>query len=234
MEETFCSGHPEYIKREIISDSSLCPICQKHRPVTTKDRFYARVNEKEGIVIGNYVNNEIKLEIKCRNDHIFSTPPRAVLAKKWCQSCAGNSPILAKEKFLKKVEEKGGLLLEEYVNTKTEIKIQCEEGHVWQTKPVNIKKNFWYHVCSRNCSVNAEEKFRKKVEEKGGEVVGIFEKVGTKIEIKCGIVHTWNPFHSNITSGNWCPICSGHCPIANKKKFMEIIKQKEATLLEEY
>lgn len=76
MEEFYCSGHPEHIKREIISDTSLCPICLKHRPVTTKDRFYARVNEKEGIVIGNFVNNMTSLQIKCRNGHIFPTLPR--------------------------------------------------------------------------------------------------------------------------------------------------------------
>ena len=41
-------------------------------------------------------------------------------------------------------QERGGKCLsKEYINARTKLKWQCKEGHIWETKPANVRRGKW-------------------------------------------------------------------------------------------
>jgi hypothetical protein len=54
------------------------------------------------------------------------------------------------EKLQRIAEERGGKCLSDaYINSTTPLKWQCKEGHVWETKPINITQGRWCPRCGR-------------------------------------------------------------------------------------
>ena len=108
----------------------------------------------------------------------------------------------------KLAEKKGGKCLSiEYVNTRTKLKWQCKEGHVWEAKPKKIKRGTWCPICARNVRLTIE-KMHKLAEKKGGKCLSTeYVNTRTKLKWQCKEGHVWEARPDNIKRGTWCPIC---------------------------
>lgn len=120
---------------------------------------------------------------------------------------------------------KGGKCLSEnYINVSTELKWQCEKGHIWKTTPHIIKIGSWCPVCAserakhdwKNQSGMASEFQKNELNNlknlakiKGGECLSDkYTNNTTKLKWKCKKDHIWEAKSGNIKSGKWCPKCS--------------------------
>jgi hypothetical protein len=43
----------------------------------------------------------------------------------------------------------GKCLSERYITLKTKMVWQCEKGHIWEARPLNIRKGNWCPICAR-------------------------------------------------------------------------------------
>lgn len=124
-----------------------------------------------------------------------------------------NSPVLNRLKKL--AESKGGKLLSSnYVNGKTKLKWQCKEGHIWKTKPGNIKVS-WCPQCSNErmrqnylkCKFEDIEQITKDKKGKCLSSKSEYVNQNSYLEFQCEKGHVWKTKASYIYHGSWCRIC---------------------------
>ncbi|SNW62235.1 homing endonuclease [Orpheovirus IHUMI-LCC2] len=67
-----------------------------------KDKFYKKVSDKNGIIIGKYINGRRKVQVKCGNGHVWKAKPFDVSRGKWCPVCNKSKGETNIENVLKK------------------------------------------------------------------------------------------------------------------------------------
>jgi len=124
------------------------------------------------------------------------------------------------ERVRKVVEQRGGTLLStEYVNSRSKLNIQCDEGHLFSSRPHDISKKSWCPNCKREkhlrlmqANLRTVQELRKFawIEHEGDCLATSPVSMHEKVSWKCK-----NPLHkpfparlSNVLhQGNWCPAC---------------------------
>jgi hypothetical protein len=140
------------ISYDNIRGNKWCPVCGRNKSNFTKinksiEKIKKIVKEKEGLVISdlqilhdNYIN---KIEVKCKNEHIWKTHHYYLFSGSWCPECAGN--IKKSDEFLIKViTDKGGQLISYYENN---VIVKCKFNHIWTTDRKIILNNHWCNIC---------------------------------------------------------------------------------------
>jgi len=77
------------------------------------------------------------------------------------------------QRLKKYVKDKGGKVLsEEYIDSKTKMRFQCENDHIWETRPNNIVSGgHWCSKCHFDKKRNKIEDIRRLIEGKNGKVL---------------------------------------------------------------
>ncbi len=105
-----------------------------------------------------YLGPKTKLKCKCKNGHFWESSPCSIrYSKHWCPFCAGYYGNIEDMKKLANDKYYGKCLSEKFINTKTKLKWECNNGHVWEATPNNVKRGYWCPYCSSNIT---EEKCR--------------------------------------------------------------------------
>ncbi|NVM30333.1 MAG: hypothetical protein HWN65_15920 [Candidatus Helarchaeota archaeon] len=91
-----------------------------------------------------YINNRTKVELVCKEGHVWEATPDSIKQGKWCKKCTG----LSLKKMQEIAKQRGGKCISpEYVNNYTKLEFQCKEGHIWESIPSNIKRGTWCPKC---------------------------------------------------------------------------------------
>ena len=95
-----------------------------------------------------YINNRTKLTWMCEKGHVWESTPHLVKSGHWCPECGGSKKLtIAHMQWI--AEKLGGKCLSsEYVNARTKIRWQCQEGHIWEAVPDSLKRGSWCPECS--------------------------------------------------------------------------------------
>lgn len=107
----------------------------------------------------------------------------------------------------------GKCLSKEYVDRRTKLKWQCEEGHVWKATPGHIKHGTWCPKCSIKSKADKQrgniEGMQKIAKVRGGKCLSKeYIDNRTKLKWQCKEGHTWEARPNSIKRGTWCPKCS--------------------------
>lgn len=102
------------------------------------------------------------------------------------------------------------------MNNRTKLKWQCKEGHIWETRPRDIKKGHWCPICGAKISAEAMAKKKLTIEEmqrianqrRGRCLSNQYIDVDTKLKWQCKEGHIWEAIPYSIKIGGWCPKCS--------------------------
>ena len=104
-----------------------------------------------------YSNIRTNMKWKCKYGHIWEVSFRNILYRDtWCPHCANNNKYSLD--YCKNIaRERGGECLStEYINSLTNMRWRCKEGHEWDVPLANIKnRKSWCPKCFIN-------KIRKK------------------------------------------------------------------------
>ncbi|MGU9057084.1 hypothetical protein ACV3WB_06135 [Clostridium perfringens] len=114
----------------------------------------------------------------------------------------------AYEGFVKLLENEGYRLVGEYVNVRTKIEIQCNEGHKYEVRPDKFKMGRRCPICSGQYPETAKLDFIKQVNEEGYRLVGEYVNARTKVKLKCDKGHIYEVKPSDFKKGHRCPICN--------------------------
>ncbi|MCP4914581.1 MAG: hypothetical protein GY909_15810 [Oligoflexia bacterium] len=244
-------GHRWEATPNSINNGSWCPKCSdKQRQVTIED-MQRLAKKKEGYCISkDYLGNEGHLEWQCKEGHRWEATPKNITQGTWCPTCNKSKKRTIEEMKVYAKKKGGKCLSKEYVNRKTKLMWECEEGHQWLSAPENVIKGHWCKICAyerkrkflkenppkirRGVKVTLES-VNKVARLRGGECLRIFknESGDKRAFLKCNEGHTWDALVYNIKNGSWCPICNGAKNTIEQMKALAVSK-KGLCLSDEY
>lgn len=223
---------------ESIKEGRWCTLCTN---ISTKpmQKFYDIVQEKNGTIIGTYVNTSRSIEIKCNtcNNSWHVRPNSVIHGSTWCPVCSGNCSKTAEKKFRDIVSSKNGRVLGKYTRSTDPTLVECGDcGKQWYITPGSVVNGgSWCAACAGVCPIKAKKDFFDVVSDKGGKVLGTYINNSTHILLRCGTCNNeWSTLPSSVKNGHWCPACVNTCPIKAMNKFMKILEERGGTLCSEY
>jgi len=126
----------------------------------TIDQMKEIVHSHDGLCISEvYINNSTKLKWQCKYGHVWEAIPSNIKKGHWCPYCAGQGRVTIND-LQKIASERGGKCLSnKIVSSKSKLKWECSEGHVWHSTASGIKSGSWCPVCSWGLSERICRKF---------------------------------------------------------------------------
>ena len=201
-----------------IRSGSWCPLCVRNQRLQLK-QMKELARERGGECLSSkYVNNHSPLLWECRLGHRWKAIPcnvRDAGQKRgtWCQQCYDLRrqfrPRDSIERMKIVARARGGRCLSAtYVNSKSKLLWQCEEGHRWQAVPVAVTRGSWCPVCAGNQKLSLQE-FRKLAASRGGRCLSHrYTNKATPLEWQCAAGHRWRAQPGRVRRGTWCPKCA--------------------------
>jgi hypothetical protein len=173
------------------------------------------VNDLGGTIIGEYKGSKIKVDCICKNGHSCKPIPNGIQQEEgMCRICAGNDsgrdPETAKDNFLENINNLGGTVTGEYINSSTPVECICQNGHPCNPKPNRIQQgNGMCIICTGRDPETAKDNFYKSIKKQGGTVTGEYINSSTPVECICSKGHPCNPRPGDIQQGHgMCGCCS--------------------------
>ena len=205
-----CSeGHRWQAIPKTIRKGVWCPTCAGVTPLTIENMKSLAESRGGKCLSTKYVNSKTKLEWQCSEGHRWKATPSDVRQGKWCAKCAGKAPHTIAE-MRELASSKGGKCLsKQYRNSKTKLKWQCSEGHVWESAPGNIISGRWCPVCAGHLPQTLDD-MHAMARSRGGKCLSTeYVNSQTRLEWQCDKGHTWLATPASVKHGTWCPTCAG-------------------------
>jgi hypothetical protein len=189
-------------------------------------------NNKGKCLSKKYINKKLKWE--CKEGHRWFAALHHIKEGHWCPICNGGvwKDCLKELKNIAK-HNKGKCLSNKYINSNTELKWKCKEGHEWMAKPQCIKSGTWCPICGRKKLImnRTGKTARRTIEEmidiakqnKGKCLSKKYINSQTKLKWKCKEGHEWMAMPNNIKQGQWCPYCKSYKSEQMSRKILEKI-----------
>jgi hypothetical protein len=95
----------------------------------------------------SYVSAKMKLLFQCAQGHKWEAASGNIQTGYWCPFCAGNIRKTTEDMKAIAAARGGQCLSDEYVDSKTHLLWQCNEGHQWRAVPSSVKSGRWCPVC---------------------------------------------------------------------------------------
>jgi hypothetical protein len=211
--ECICvSGHICYsLPSGLQQGRGMCSTCSGYDSKIAEENFRKRIQELGGRVIGEYNGANNRVKCICSNGHnSYVRPCYIQQGGGMCKICSENDPKISEETFRKRVEELGGRVIGEYINSVTPIKCICSNGHYCSPRASGVKQGQGICIiCAGKDSKTAQDSFRKRIEELGGRVIGEYICSKNRVNCICSKGHDCQPTWSYIRSGgSMCPTCS--------------------------
>ena len=160
-----------------------------------------------------YTTARIKYEWQCENGHLFSKSWDYIKNENtvFCQEC--KKPKITIEKLQELAESKGGKCLSTtYINSYSNYKWECHEGHNWEATWINV--GYANATWCPHCYIWPIEKLDEFAIKKGGRCLELIEgkegcgKIGRYLW-QCENEHTWTASAYNVVgkAASWCPHC---------------------------
>ncbi len=152
------NGHIFNTLWEYVNSGRWCKKCYDERRSKDQVHSYNYIkNQIENmlhlgskLISNSYVNSKQKLEIQCEQKYTFKTDWCHISQGKWCPACAGNMTLTydyIKNKIENVLHPGSKLLSKVYINSKTKLDIQCQNGHIFQSTWSYINSGNWCHNC---------------------------------------------------------------------------------------
>jgi hypothetical protein len=131
------------------NNKTWCPYCYGN-VVKSISEIRQLAKSKGGKCLSeSYTNNRQILKFQCAKGHIWEASAHQIIsAGSWCPNCSGKMKRTLPEMQALAKSHKGKCLSAKYINTKTKLKWQCKENHIWLTAPDNIVSGTWCPMCA--------------------------------------------------------------------------------------
>jgi len=174
----------------------------------TIENMYEIAAERNGKCLSTeYINNSTNLEWECERGHKWKATPANIRKGTWCKVCSGKQKASIEDMHKIASERDGKCLSTEYINDRTHLKWECEEGHQWEATPSNIKRGKWCKACTGLNKGSIEEMHQIAASKNGKCLSNVYTNSQTKLTWECEKGHTWKAVPSSIKSGKWCKKC---------------------------
>ena len=198
---------------DVSQGQGICRICVGMDPAAAEARFRARLDELGATLLEpRWLGALEPHKARCAAGHECTPRPSNMSSGQGiCRVCAGQDPAAAEARFRARVAELGGMVLGQYVNKDIPVLLRCANGHDCAPRPGSVVKGFGLcRTCAGQDPITAEARFRARIEELGGTVLGEYVSNRTPIAARCSAGHDCNPYPNNVMRGEgFCLTCIG-------------------------
>lgn len=205
-----------------IRDGAWCPHCSGRRK-TIKDMFELAANNNGKCLSEKYINDNVKLKWKCKNNHVWETRPSSIIQGHWCSICGGNNKKTINDMVSLAAKHNGECLSNKYINSHTKLKWICNKGHIFEAMPAKIVSGQWCRKCGREkvaglfkLKYSEISKLAKK--NMGKCLTKKYKNAKTKMLWQCNAGHKWFATYDSVRMGRWCIKCN----LDRKRKIKKI------------
>jgi glutaredoxin len=190
-----------------VSSGNWCPFCAGSVKLTIEE-MQKIARERGGLCLSSkYTNISTKLRWQCKEGHIWEAAPNSIKQGSWCPHCGG-SMRLSLEQMQDLAKKKNGVCLsDKYINNRTKLKWQCENGHIWETTASSIIQGNWCPQCAGIVKKTIEDMHELAKQKNGRCLSEKYIDNKTKLIWQCERGHIWKAAPGHIQSGRWCPHC---------------------------
>ncbi|NOZ81188.1 MAG: zinc-ribbon domain-containing protein, partial [DPANN group archaeon] len=132
-----------------------------------------------------YIDGKTNLEWKCKKGHTWKATPNNVKRGTWCPYCANTVKSSIEEMHKLAKNRSGRCLSRKYINSKTKLKWQCINGHIWMAIPSDLKQGQWCPRCSGNAKGDIESMKQLAKERNGKCISRNYINARTKLKWQC-------------------------------------------------
>lgn len=221
----------------IHNGQGMCLKCTNSCPVESKLNFINLVEKLGGKVIGEYINNSTKVVCLCVNKHTcYPYPSNVQKGKGICVKCTNQCPIDAGKRFLTNILTRNGIMIGEYINSKTPVECICFKNHICFPVPNNLNKTGWMcSECSGHSVMAAKRNFVDFVNANGGKVVGEYVHKEKSIECICSNNHICYPTPQRVRdTGIICTTCNKRGGSFGEKLITETLQNMNIHFYKEF
>jgi len=114
--------------------------------------------------------------------------------------------MLILEELKEAARLKGGICLtNEYLGSRAKHLFRCENGHEFSLRTDSVRAGRWCDECHKGTI----EELAKIAEAKGGRVISVeYINARTRIDVECGMKHSWSVRPDALKRGAWCKKCA--------------------------
>jgi len=169
-----------------------------------------------------YKSSKTKLTVKCNKGHVYDVAYSHFKQGRRCAKCANETQKHSYSFVKEQIENEGyKLLSEEYKNTHTKLKIQCNKGHVYDVTYGNIQQGHGCAICAGN-KKHTYEFVKEFIEKKGYTLLSkTYKSNKDKLKVQCDKGHVYEIGYSQFQQGHGCAECNG-----KKKYSYEYVKEQ--------
>lgn len=118
------------------------------------------IETKGGVCLSkNYLGARTGLQFKCKLGHIWTAAPYHIYNGTWCKKCYHLNRRESKKPTLKDFQffaaKKNGICMTATANSWRDLVAwQCEVGHIWESRALNIRRGKWCPKCAIRKNAN--------------------------------------------------------------------------------
>ena len=206
------NGHQYKVKYNVFQQGSRCPICsRKGINKKYKNNYVKNYIEEYGykLLSNEYISCDQYLDVICNNGHKYKTTFSNFKSGFRCKECKGVKPYIYEEVKCF-IENKNYKLLSsknEYKNSHSLIKIQCDNGHVYETKFYVFNSGHECPYCS-NKKLNFDI-VNEYIIKRGYKLLSCeYNNNRELLQLQCPKGHIFNMSYNKFQYGCRCTICS--------------------------
>jgi hypothetical protein len=165
-----CSkGHEWNAAAGGVRGGSWCPECVGLKRLTINSAKELAIERGGECLSKSYKNIKGNLKWRCVLGHEWRAPlGRLKSMRTWCPECAGKKPLIIEGFKELAIAHGGECLSSKYLGQKVKLKWKCENGHIWNALPSNIKhQNQWCPECSNRKHLTIKQ-FQELAKLRGG------------------------------------------------------------------
>lgn len=233
-------GHVYNGKYSKFQSGRRCPICSSISKSKIQSLKYEDVKlyiESFGykLISNSYVNNNQRLLIECDKGHQYYVKFSNFRSGKRCPECANNikreKRLLQYDYVKNYIESIDGyvLLSDSYINAKSDLKIQCDKGHIFLMSFSEFKSGHRCPDCSKERVANSKRLsysyVKKQIESEIGYILlsTNYINCNQKLLIKCPEGHIFEKTYDKFRSGQRCPICAESKGELKSRQYFELL-----------
>jgi hypothetical protein len=206
-----CSeGHEWKTPADSILRGKWCPRCSAKKKADSTRNSIEKIQDaarKKGghLVSEEYLSADQHLEWQCATGHKWHASYNSIRSGTWCPICARRDI----SEFEEIAHSRGGQLISvEYLGMAKPLEWQCQIGHRWYARPINVVNGTWCPFCAKNRSLTIDDMHQIATERGGICISQHYQNARTKIRWRCTKGHEWEAVPYSIKLGTWCPICA--------------------------
>jgi len=162
-----------------------------------------------------YKNSSTKLSLQCSEGHKFKMTYNSFQQGSRCPECNINKKRLSYNEIKEYIESYNyKLLIYEYKNIHTKLKLQCPEGHEFEMAYNSFKWGIRCPICFYEKNKKTIEEVRDYIESFGYKLLNKeYKNNYTKLKLQCPEGHIFEMAYGSFKWGQRCPKCN-----INKRK----------------